>query len=77
MDPAADRGAQLIARNRELLAKALEARERARAVVGRAERGVHDVMLAQLARSYAASRTVTLPNESGLGGDLAWHNKKG
>ncbi len=60
-EPAVDRGAKLIARNRELLTKAADARERTEAAIMRAEHAVRNVMRAQIARERSRQQPVTVP----------------
>ncbi len=53
MDPAIDRGAKLIARNRELLARARETREQTREAAASAEHSVRHVMRTRIARELS------------------------
>jgi|EndMetStandDraft_9_1072997.scaffolds.fasta_scaffold3859970_1 hypothetical protein len=67
MDPAVDRGAKLIARNRELLTKALEARSWTREAILRGQRVVRDVIRARLVREQSHQQPVAVP--------IAWERR--
>ena len=61
MGPPVDWGVNQIARNRQLLAKAAEAREWTRAAIVRAEHAVQNAMRTQIARELSRHQPVAVP----------------
>jgi hypothetical protein len=59
--PAGDRGAKLIARNRELLAVAAEAREWAGEAIVRAKHAVRNTMRTRVAREQSRQHPAAVP----------------